>query len=67
MRNSRRWVLLAMLLACSAASAQRPPADLRGIYIYTNDVSQITKAPPNALTASFGVPTPRSPAELPSP
>jgi hypothetical protein len=48
--------ILAMLLVCSLARAQSPPADLRGIYVYTNDVSQITKATANALTASFSVP-----------
>src|ERR1700738_3748771 len=37
-------------------AAQGPPVDLRGIYIYTNDVSQITQATANALTASFNIP-----------
>jgi hypothetical protein len=54
MRSSWVLAILAMLF-CSPVWAQTP-ADLRGIYIYTNDVSQITKATASALTASFGVP-----------
>jgi len=56
MRSSRVLAILATVLVCSPVWAQSPPADLRGIYIYTNDVSQITKATASALTASFGVP-----------
>src|SRR5579864_1217616 len=56
MRSSRVLAILAVLLVCSPVWTQSPPADLRGIYVYTNDVSQITKATASALTASFGVP-----------
>ena len=45
-----------MLLVPLTARAQNPAGDLRGIYIYTNDVSQITKATSTALAASFNVP-----------
>ena len=31
-------------------------ADLRGVYIYPNDVSQITAATANQLTQSFSIP-----------
>ena len=36
--------------------AQSVAPDLRGIYIYTNDVSQASTAAANALTASFSIP-----------
>ncbi len=46
--------LPAILLALAPlASAQ---TDLRGIYIYTNDVSQVSKATATQLTQSFGIP-----------
>lgn len=45
---------LTALLPCPSAGGQ--PADLRGIYVYTNDVSQISPGTANALTASFNVP-----------
>jgi len=45
-----------MLLLGSLGQAQSPPVDLRGIYVYTNDVSGITTATANQLVASFSVP-----------
>ena len=36
--------------------AQTPSVDLRGVYVYSNDVSRISKPTANALTASLGVP-----------
>ena len=56
MRSSLGCLFLTMLLAFPVARAQSSPADLRGIYIYTNDVSQISKTTANALTASFNIP-----------
>jgi uncharacterized protein (TIGR03437 family) len=44
---------LLYLLLAPLALAQ---SDMRGIYIYTNDVSQITNATANQLTQSFSVP-----------
>ena len=49
-------LLLGLLAVCPRAWTQNPPVDLRGIYIYTNDVSQITKSTATALTSSFNVP-----------
>ncbi len=42
-----------LLLLSSTALAQ---SDLRGIYVYTNDVSQVTKATSSQLTSSFSIP-----------
>jgi len=55
-RKSPELAFWAALLVCPLARTQSPPADLRGIYIYTNDVSQITNATANALTASLNTP-----------
>ncbi|MDR3700511.1 MAG: beta-galactosidase [Candidatus Sulfopaludibacter sp.] len=49
-----RAVLLPVLLAIAQAASVQ--ADLRGIYIYTNDVSQISNATASQLTQSFNVP-----------
>ena len=42
-----------LVATAMAASAQ---TDLRGIYIYTNDVSTVTNATANQLTQSFNIP-----------
>ena len=44
------------LVALLAPLVSAQPADLRGIYIYTNDVSQITNATATQLTQSFNIP-----------
>jgi hypothetical protein len=44
----RAWLLWSVLLAATA-SAQ----DIRGIYIYSNDVSQISKPTANAITSAL--------------
>ncbi len=44
------------LVALLAPLASAQPADLRGIYIYTNDVSQISTATASQLTQSFNIP-----------
>src|SRR5690242_10268438 len=41
---------------CMYAAGQSAPADLRGIYIYTNDVSKVSKSTAAALTSSFAIP-----------
>lgn len=53
-----RWRLRGLCLGAllASTSAGVPAADLRGIYVYTNDVSQISSATANALTAAFQVP-----------
>jgi hypothetical protein len=48
--------ILPALLVVLPALAQSPAPDLRGIYIYTNDVSQITGATSALLTKSFNIP-----------
>jgi hypothetical protein len=56
-------IILAMLVldssfisaAPSAAPAINSPVDLRGIYIYTNDISQLTVASAGQLTSALGV------------
>lgn len=45
---------IALLILFSITAAAQP--DLRGIYIYTNDVSQVTKATASQLTSSFSIP-----------
>jgi hypothetical protein len=40
----------------AAAAVQSAQPDLRGIYVYTNDVSQISNATADAVTASLSVP-----------
>lgn len=47
---------LAILLLGGALWVLGQTPDLRGIYIYTNDVSQISKGTATALTASFNLP-----------
>jgi uncharacterized protein (TIGR03437 family) len=49
-----RHVWLTLVLAVTAQAQTQP--DLRGVYIYTNDVSQITTATSNLLTQSFSLP-----------
>jgi uncharacterized protein (TIGR03437 family) len=54
--GNRVICFLGLLFLCPVVWAQQsPPADLRGIYIYTNDVSQITNATASQLTPSFGI------------
>ncbi len=55
MKSGLSICVLGMLAFGPAAWSQSAP-DLRGIYIYTNDVSQITQATANQLTQSFSVP-----------
>ena len=50
------WMLSAVLFAGFFCRAQTPSADLRGLYVYTNDLSQITNPTANALMASLNVP-----------
>jgi hypothetical protein len=45
-----------MFLACAAVPARSRAADLRGIYVYSSDVSQISKGYANNVTASLSVP-----------
>ena len=44
------------LLLTLPLGAQAPAPDLRGIFSYTNDVSQITTATATQLTQSFSIP-----------
>jgi hypothetical protein len=48
----RLWLSLVVAVL---AQAQTQP-DLRGIYIYTNDVSQVSTATANLLTQSISLP-----------
>jgi hypothetical protein len=48
--------LLLTLLAVPAASAPSPPADLRGIYVASNEISRTTSRNAAALAASLNVP-----------
>jgi len=52
----RRFLFWAMGLLTSAAWAQSPPPDLRGIYIYTNGLAAQMAADLPALSASFSIP-----------
>jgi hypothetical protein len=49
---------ISIVLICNLVvngAAQGTPVDLRGIYVYTNDVSQLTKTSASDLTTSLGV------------
>jgi hypothetical protein len=48
--------LTRLLLVCVRAIDACAQADLRGIYIYTNDVSSLSKAAAAQLTQSFSLP-----------
>ncbi len=54
-RGSRLWMFFAILGFCFIARAQSASPDLRGIYIYTNDVSQLTPTTAAALSSSLNV------------
>ena len=45
-----------LLIASLPAWPQNAPADLRGVYVYTNDLPQISIPPSTQLTASFSLP-----------
>ncbi len=52
-----RFLLLAALgLSPCVSLAQTQPADLRGIYVYTNDISALSKTAAANLTQAFRVP-----------
>jgi hypothetical protein len=44
------WFLVSSIALCAQA------ADLRGVYVYTNDLSRISKPTANAITSSLGIP-----------
>jgi len=52
---ARHATFALILLACAAAVESRA-ADLRGIYVYSSDVSQISKGYANNVTTSLSVP-----------
>lgn len=52
MRSHLVWAVL----LCTLAAAQTPPADLRGIYVFTNDVSQISATTAKNITSALGIP-----------
>ena len=56
MRLPREWLFWAVLIICPAAGAQNAVPDLRGIYVYTTDIAQLTNNEATTLSASFGVP-----------
>jgi uncharacterized protein (TIGR03437 family) len=53
LRFSGALALLARSLCCAQPTV---PSDLRGIYIYTNDLSQVSKPTASAILASLNVP-----------
>src|SRR5690242_507564 len=55
MRTSLLWVMGLVFLSAPAWT-QTPAADLRGIYVFTNDVSQISAATAKNITASLSIP-----------
>ncbi|HSP14558.1 MAG TPA: beta-galactosidase [Thermoanaerobaculia bacterium] len=48
--------LVVLLLVVFEAHAQSNPHDLRGIYVYSSDVSRISKPYANGVTSSLGIP-----------
>jgi hypothetical protein len=54
-RRFARWLLALTLLACPILQAQSGSPDARGIYVYSSDVSQISKGYANGVTASLHV------------
>ena len=56
MRLRLKVAILVMMLACPVAHAQSDGKDLRGIYVYSSDVSQISPNYAQRVTASLSVP-----------
>lgn len=56
MRFARALLFLASVVATAAVAIDQPGADFRGIYIYTNDVSQVTNATSNQLAKAIAQP-----------
>ncbi len=56
MRTPLGWTCLVMLLVCPVVRASSPPGDLRGIYVYSSDVAQISPSYAKTLTESLTVP-----------
>src|SRR5436190_12106357 len=51
------WFFFAlMFLLCPAVRAQTLTSDLRGIYVYSSDVSQISAAYARSVTAALSLP-----------
>lgn len=46
----------AWLICCSLIAFGARAADVRGVYVYTNDLSKISKPTANAITASLSIP-----------
>jgi hypothetical protein len=55
-RPTTGWALLLILLVGPTAAAQSSPADLRGIYVYSSDVAQISSGYAKMLAESLSVP-----------
>src|SRR5215467_9284951 len=57
--NATSLILAMLLLSSPSMKAATPvletPADLRGIYVYTNDISQLTVASAAQLTSAMAV------------
>lgn len=53
--SGRRVLIGWIFVACALASPRIHAADLRGIYVYSSDVSQISTGYANKVTASLGV------------
>lgn len=52
---NRVWLLSLTLLVSPLLRGQSPTPDIRGIYVYSSDVSQIAKGYANVVTSSLGV------------
>lgn len=52
----KTFLIALVCCAALAASADDRPSDIRGVYVYSNDVSKLSNATANAVKASLGVP-----------
>ncbi len=50
-----KQIVIALVVTLTAAAQDRP-SDIRGIYVYTNDVSKLSTPTANAVKASLGIP-----------
>ena len=56
MAAPRSCLVVLVCFAALAAGADDRPSDIRGIYVYSNDVSKLSTSSANAVRSSLGVP-----------
>lgn len=56
MAAPRSCLIVLVCFAALAASADDRPADIRGVFVYSNDVSKLSTSSANAVRSSLGIP-----------